>query len=190
MENAGMAECIAVYGGSFDPPHLGHSLVCAYVLSAYRIDRLLVMPVGTHPFSKRLAAFEHRQRMCELAFARLQDVEVSVLERDLPGPSLTLHTLQHLSAQHPRACLRLVIGSDLLGQISSWFEFERVRALAPLLVVPRVGYESPDAPGPAIADINSSDLRARLRSGAETAGLLNPDVAQYALQHRLYAADV
>lgn len=181
-----MTSLLAVYGGSFDPPHLGHSLVGAYVLAACPVDRLLVVPVGQHPFAKRISPFEDRLRMCELAFADLRRLEVSSIEHELPGPSLTLNTLTALQARYPGASLRLVIGSDLLPETQHWFEFERVRAIAPLIVVQREGHATPDGLGPPLPDISSTLVRERLRAGQPTDGLLNPQVAAYAQAHRLY----
>jgi nicotinate-nucleotide adenylyltransferase len=185
-----MAECIAVYGGSFNPPHLGHALACTYVLSTELVDRLLVVPVATHAFAKELVAFEHRVRMCELAFGDLRRVEVCPLERELPQPSLTLRTLEALQTRHAGAQLRLVIGSDLLAETSHWYEFERVRALAPPLIVPRDGYPLPEMPGAVLPNVNSSELRGRLRAGQSTRGLLDPRVADYVQDHALYGSPV
>src|SRR5689334_21282953 len=109
-----MAECIAVYGGSFDPPHLGHTLACAYVLATAAVDRVIVVPVGAHAFSKALSPFDDRFHMCELAFSDFKRVELSRVEQQLPAPNFTLHTLEALRAQHPSDSLRLVLGSDLL----------------------------------------------------------------------------
>src|SRR5687768_3789019 len=120
-----MSRPIAVYGGSFDPPHLGHVLACAYVLAAHAVERVLIVPVGQHPFVKRLAAFEHRQAMCEQAFGDLRRVEISSIEQELPVPSLTVRTLECLQQRHPTAAFRLVIGSDLLPETATWSEFER-----------------------------------------------------------------
>jgi nicotinate-nucleotide adenylyltransferase len=181
-----MTSSVAMYGGSFDPPHLGHTLVCAYVLAACGVDRLLVVPVGQHPFDKRVSSFEDRLRMCELAFGDLRRLEVSSIEHELPGPSRTLNTLTALQARHPDAGLRLVIGSDLLAETPHWFEFERVRAIAPLIVVQREGHATPGGLGPPLPDISSTLVRDRLRAGQPTDGLLNPAVAAYAQAHRLY----
>ena len=180
-----MREVIAVYGGSFDPPHVAHTLVCAYVLAVARVDRVLVVPAAQHPFDKALAPFEHRLRMCELAFRDLRRVELSSLEHELGGTSLTVRTLEALRAQRPDEALRLVIGSDLVAETPSWHRFERVRELAPLLVVPRAGYPVADA-APALPAISSSEVRRRLRAGEPTAGLLDPAVAEYASEHQLY----
>lgn len=180
-----MTKAVAVYGGSFDPPHVAHTLVCAYVLAAHEVERVLVVPTRSHPFDKPLAPYEHRLRMCELAFADLRRVELSDVERELPQPSLTLRTLEALQARLPGTALRLVIGSDLLRETASWHAFEAVAALAPPLVVGRAGFPEPGG-GPLLPEVSSTEVRRRLRAGLATDGLLSPTVAAYAREHALY----
>jgi nicotinate-nucleotide adenylyltransferase len=182
-----VTRALAVYGGSFDPPHVAHTLVCAYVLSAHPVDSLLLVPTGTHPFGKPLSAFEHRLRMCQLAMADLARVEISSLERDLAGPSLTLRTLELLHAHHPDAALRLVIGSDLLRETASWHRFDRICELAPPLIVQRAGFEQPGVAQPALPDVSSTEVRRRLREGLSVEGLIGHAVAAYARTHQLYS---
>ncbi len=181
-----MSARVAVYGGSFDPPHLAHTLVCAYVLSAFPVDRLLIVPAALHPFDKPLSPFEDRLQMCRLALRHLRNLEISDIERELPGPSLTLRTLEQLQQRHPDAALRLVIGSDLVPETPSWHRFERIRKLAPPIVVPRAGYPAPDAALPALPDISSTEIRRRLREGLPTDGLLDLEVARHARERGLY----
>lgn len=181
-----MSPTWAVFGGSFDPPHIAHTLAASYVLSVEAIDRLIVVPTSQHPLNKSLcAAFSHRRRMCELAMRHLQHVEVSSIEHELGGASLTLRTLQALQARSPGARLRLVIGSDLLPETRSWHAFDQVMALATPLVVPRAG--ATGAPRqPALPAISSTEIRRRLRDGESTTGLLDPQVAAYIDQQGLY----
>lgn len=176
---------LAVYGGSFDPPHVAHALVCAYVLAAHRVDRLLIVPTAQHPFAKPLAPFEHRARMCELALRDLQRVEISRIEQSLEGPSLTLRTLEELERREPGRPLRLVVGSDLLAESHAWHRFDRIRELAPLIIVQRAGHVT-DPTLPALPDISSTEARRRLRADEPTDGLLSPEVADYARKHALY----
>jgi nicotinate-nucleotide adenylyltransferase len=180
-----VAEPIAIYGGSFDPPHVAHALVCAYVLAAHRIEQLLVIPTAQHPFDKALAPFEHRARMCELALRDMQRVAISRIEETLAGPSLTLRTLEELMRREPGRQLRLVIGSDLLAETQAWHRFDRVCELAPLIVVQRAGHVT-EPLAPALPDISSTEVRRRLRAGESTDGLLAPAVADYARAHDLY----
>ena len=180
-----MTSTLGIYGGSFDPPHIAHTLVCAYVLSAHRIDRLLVVPTLQHPFDKPLCPFEHRVRMFEIALRDLRRVEISRIEEELPPPSLTLHTLQALARREPDAALRLVIGSDLLAETHAWHRFDAVAALAPPIVVARAGH-GPSTGQPALPDISSTEVRRRLRAGEPLAGWLDPEVERYARAHGLY----
>jgi nicotinate-nucleotide adenylyltransferase len=183
-----MKQTLAIYGGSFDPPHIAHAWVALYVLATENVDRVLVVPAAEHPFNKPLCAFSHRVRMCELAMRHLQRVEVSTIEDELPKPSLTLRTLERLRSDHDDATLRLVIGSDLLSEASGWHEFERVRKLAPLIVVPRAGGAPSERSSLALPNVSSTEVRRRLREGLETKGLLDHEVAKYAKQHRLYVS--
>ena len=176
-----------VFGGSFDPPHLGHTLLAAYALSGYALERVIVVPTYAHAFAKPLSEFADRRRMCELAFADLRRVEISSIEQQLPVPSLTLNLVEALSRQHPGVQLRLLIGSDLAAQTSSWHEFARVAALAPLLVVPRSGHTDPTLQLPALPEVSSTEIRRRLQAGESTAGYLSPAVEHYARARGLYA---
>jgi nicotinate-nucleotide adenylyltransferase len=182
-----VSETIAVFGGSFDPPHIAHTLVAAYVLSAHACDRVLVVPTGTHAFGKQLTPFEHRVRMCELAMAPLRQVSVSTIEATLPQPNRTLHTLEALAALHPNAHLRLILGSDLLRETHTWHNFARIEALAPPIVVQRQGHITGSVE-PALPEISSTEVRRRLHAGESTVGLLAPSVADYAIAQRLYDA--
>lgn len=175
----------AVFGGSFDPPHLGHVLVAAYALAGQGVERVLVTPTAAHAFGKRLSSFEHRVRMCELAFEPLRHVELCTLERELPPPNFTLTTLQALSARHPDVQLRLLVGSDLQRETHAWHEFDAIKTLAPPLWIARSGYE-PAGSALAIPDISSTEIRRRLAAGESTSGLLSRNVADYIRNHDLY----
>lgn len=180
-----MSEVVAVYGGSFNPPHLGHSLAAAYVLSACRVDRLLVIPTASHAFDKQLAPFEHRLQMCRLATSHLKHVEVSPIESELGGVNRTFSTLTALASRMPNTNLRLVIGSDLVAQLPTWHRTSEILTLAPLLVVQRSGYIT-DPTLPAIPEVSSTELRARLEQGLDSTGKLCPAVADYIHDHGLY----
>ena len=141
---------VAVFGGSFNPPHAAHVLAVAYALSAAPVDEVLVVPVYQHPFSKELAPFDDRLAMCRLAVGWLPRVEVSAVERELGGESLTLRTLEHLAAEHPDWAMRLLVGADVIADLPKWHRFERVAALAPPIVLGRGGVTTP-ADGPVTA---------------------------------------
>lgn len=178
---------VAVFGGSFNPPHVAHVLGAAFVLSTGEVDEVLVVPCFRHPFAKELASFEDRLAMCRLAFAPLAAVSVSDVERDLGGESLTVRTLEHLAAQHPDWTLRLVVGADVVAEMDRWTRPERVRALAPPLILGRVGAPSLDGVPNVLPDVSSTALREALARGEAGAPLLPASVAEYARARGLYA---
>ncbi len=178
-----------MFGGSFDPPHVAHTLAAAYVLTAHAVDRVLVTPTAAHPFGKRLVSFEHRLQMCALAFAPLAQVELCEIERELPQPNLTLNTLTALAARHPDVQLRLLVGTDLRRETHAWHDFGSIEVLAPPLWVARAGAGADHEPGEALValpDISSTEIRRRLAAGEPTSGLLAPAVADYIRAHGLY----
>lgn len=181
---------VAFFGGSFDPPHVAHVLLVTYALLTLPVDEVLVVPVYEHAFNKRLAPYDDRVRLCERAFKDLPRVRVSRVEEELPRPNRTLHTLQHLQAQDTNATLRLLIGSDVLGEVQKWYAYAEVTRLAPPLVVSRPGY--PHASPAVLPDVSSTlvrELFARRDAASleRLAGLVPHDVLRYVLEHELYA---
>jgi nicotinate-nucleotide adenylyltransferase len=153
---------LAILGGSFDPPHVAHLLMATYVLALGEVGRVLVVPAFEHAFGKPLSPFEERLELCRRCFGELPGVEVSALEAELPRPSYTVRLLERLLADEPTRPLRLVIGSDVLDETAAWHDFARVQALAPPLVLTRVGYERPEL-GPAVLpDVSSTRVRTLL----------------------------
>jgi len=179
---------VAVFGGSFNPPHVAHVLAAAYVLACEEIDRVLVVPAFRHPFSKSLAPFDDRVEMCRLAFVDLSRVEVSRVEGDLGGESRTVRTLEHLAQMHPRWSMRLVVGADVVHEMDRWSDPARVRALAPPLVLGRVGYSLP--PGASVPhvlpEVSSTAIRQSIAEGDVATKLLPTRVRDYIASKNLY----
>lgn len=180
---------VAVFGGSFNPPHVAHVLACALVLSVEDVDRLLVVPAYRHPFAKALASFEDRATMCELAMAWMPRVEVSRVEEALGGESRTLRTLESLSRAQPDWRLRLVIGADILTEAPRWFGFDVIEKLAPPIVLGRAGFSAPGAPA-LLPEVSSTQVRAAIARAAwdEVEKLVPRAVLAYARARGLYAA--
>jgi nicotinate-nucleotide adenylyltransferase len=150
---------VAVFGGSFNPPHVAHVMACALVLAVEDVARILVVPTFHHPFGKPLAPYEDRLAMCGLAFAGMPQVEVSRVEQELGGESRTLRTLDHLATTHAEWRLRLVIGADILAEAPRWFGFDAITKLAPPIVLGRAGFDAPGA-GPALLpEVSSTRVR-------------------------------
>lgn len=189
-----MSETVAVYGGSFDPPHVAHVLVACWARVSAGVDRVLVVPTWRHAFDKRSAPYEDRVRMCELAMAPIEGVTVSRIERTLQE-SRTLLVLEALQEAHPDAALRLVIGTDILPSTPRWHRWDAVAALAPPLLVGRRGYPADEAalaahgleePPLTMPELSSTEIRRRLKLGEDVSGRVPPTVAAYARERGLY----
>src|SRR5262245_17804000 len=168
---------VALFGGSFNPPHVAHQLAALYVLETAPVDELWLVPAYEHAFGKPLAAFDDRLAMCERAAAALGPrVRVSDVERAIGGRSLTLRTVRRLAELPPEHTFALVIGSGRAGEVAGWSGGDELARTSSFIVVGR-----PGAPAVAAAassspvvmpDVSSSAVRAALASGKPVDGLV------------------
>ena len=182
-EGAGLR--VGVFGGSFNPPHIGHALVAAWALWTDLVDEVWLVPVFEHAFEKgqHLAPFDRRVSWCEQLAADVDvRVRVSTVESGLPTPSYTLHTLQTLSSQHPDHSFRLIVGADVLEKIDEWHRWDDIRTAYSPIIVGRAGYP-PVEGAPAFPQVSSTQLRARLDQGLSIEGFVTSRVAK-ALRER------
>lgn len=133
---------IAFFGGSFDPPHLGHLAVAHAAQQALALDRILFAPVGLQPLKPRgsSASFEDRAAMLQLAIAGEPKFALSLLDAPKPGqttPNYTFETLQQLRQSHPLAELFLLLGADSLRTFHHWHRAAEIPFLAKLIVASR-----------------------------------------------------
>jgi nicotinate-nucleotide adenylyltransferase len=182
---------IAVFGGSFDPPHVGHVLIVSYALSVSEVDEVLIVPTYAHAFGKVLTAFDHRLRMCELAFRDLARVRIDPIERDLGGESRTLRLVEALIERYPHHDLRLLIGADIMQEAHKWHSFDRIVELARPLVAGRGGHPHPDVPkdAPLLPEVSSTQVRRLLAAGEDASAQVPARVLRYIREHGLYAAE-
>ena len=134
-----MARRVAVYGGTFDPPHLGHVAAAKAALAALSPDELLWMPARQAPHKGRaLASAEQRLNMCRLAATELGPcVTVSGLEMEADASGYTVDTLSGLAAREPEAELWLVVGQDMLLSLEQWKDPARLLGLCRVAAVCR-----------------------------------------------------
>ena len=179
---------VALLGGSFNPPHVGHLLAVHYVWATQPVDEVWLLPTDRHPFGKSLAPFEHRVRMCQLLAEDAAGwLKVSEVERDVPGEGRTVDVLDHLRQRHPDHTFTLVIGSDILRDLPKWKDVDRIEQMARVLVLYRAGHPSPRAFGPPLAAVSSTEIRERLAAGDPPGDLVPRRVLEYAREHGLYS---
>ena len=178
---------VALIGGSFNPPHVGHLLAAHFVRAATACDEVWLVPTHRHPFGKPLQDFEHRAAMCRLLSEDASGwLRVSGAERDLGGGGRTVDLLEHLTAAHPGTRFTLVIGSDILQDLPHWKDFARIEQLAKVLILNRAGHPSPRAFGPPLAQVSSTQVREALARGEDAAGIVPRRVLEYVQAHGLY----
>jgi nicotinate-nucleotide adenylyltransferase len=204
---------IGILGGSFNPPHLGHTALARDALVELGLERVVLMPVNT-PHGKPLQEDpgpQHRLAMCRLATAHEPGLSACSLEIDRGGASYTADTLTEIHAQHPEVELTFIVGADTARTLTSWSRPEVVLASAALAIAGRPGTSEQevlaalaqveiDAHGEEPAcisflamkpvDVSSSLARARIAAGESVQGLLHPDVSHYVAEHGLYGARV
>lgn len=179
---------VALFGGAFDPPHVGHLLVTAYVLATEEVDRVWLMPAHRHAFEKEMSPFPHRLEMC-LILANLfrKGVDATSVESEVGGKGYTIDTLRHLQKRYPSYEFRLVIGTDILGETEAWKDFDAIEEVAPPIVVARAGYPHPRAAGkPAMPEVSSTEVRRRLVVGEDVSHLVPREVRAYIEAAGLY----
>jgi nicotinate-nucleotide adenylyltransferase len=187
-------ERLGILGGTFDPVHIGHVVAAVDVRAELALDRVLMVPAGD-PWQKRgqvVGAPEQRFAMAELACAGLEGIDVSRVEIDAAGPSVTADTLERLEADGRE--LVLMLGADAVANMPTWRRLEETRELAGIAVIERAGEHAvPPGPGwrfehvtiPRL-DVSSSEIRRRVGLGLPIDGLTPPSVVKFIRDEGLY----
>ena len=184
---------IALLGGSFNPPHMSHQLVCRHLLDNAGFDRVWLMPCFRHAFGKTLAAFDDRLQMCALAAKPFSGkVIVSEIEQVLAAnkENRTIDTVIYIKEQYPEDQFVLIIGSDILFEFDHWKDSKKLRQIIDILVVRRQGYEEITGDWNATDKIfpvqSSTTIREKLAAGESINGLVPEEVETYLLENKLY----
>lgn len=132
---------IGIFGGTFDPIHLGHLILAERCREQARLDLVWFMPSAhpPHKAEREVTRFEQRCEMIELAIAGHPAFRVERIEKELPAPSYTAETLAELHRRHPSKEFLLLMGSDQLPDLPNWYQPKRVVEQAGMVVVPRPG---------------------------------------------------
>lgn len=186
-----------MFGGTFDPVHVGHLVAAAHARLLLGLDRVLFV-VANRPWQKADRAVtpaEQRLAMVEAAVAGVAGLEASRVELDRGGDSYTADTLVALAAEDPGCELFLIVGADVAAELATWRQVEVARDLATLAVVSRPGVPDVDpGPGWQVArvdiphlDVSASDLRRRIAAGLPVEHLVPAPVFDYIRRLGLYA---
>jgi len=202
---------IVLFGGTFDPIHIGHTTVASDAAKKVNAEKLIFVPAKRSPlkgFSPR-ASDHHRLEMIALAIADEENFQVSDFEITKPAPSYTLETVKAFQFEYGRqASIYWLIGADTVDDLVHWYKIDELIDTCNLVTMYRAGCEPPDFTKfqeiwgrerveklqrnilkTPLVDISSTDIRRRLSEGRDASIMLHKAVFSYIRQHGLYQSE-
>lgn len=187
---------IGLFGGSFNPVHLGHVLVAHAAREELQLNRVFLIPAARSPFKSenQPAPDEHRAAMLRLAFAGETFAELDEQEIQRGGTSFTIDTVRAYARRFPGTELFYLIGADNVAALPQWRDAEELARLAQFAAIPRPGQAAftftPPFRGRTLQGfpfgVSSSEIRARIKANLPIHQLVPPAVAEYILKQGLY----
>ena len=187
---------LGLFGGAFDPVHLGHLLVAQAAVEELGLDRLFFIPAAQSPFKpeNKIAPAEIRLQLLRLALAGKMNCEIDEQELRRGGISYAVETVRDYAKRFPAAKLFYLIGADNLSKLNEWREADELAALAEFVAIPRPGGAAAEFPKPFRGsilkgfpiEISSSQIRARVKAGLPVENLVPPFVADAIRAAKLY----
>jgi nicotinate-nucleotide adenylyltransferase len=199
---------IALFGGTFDPIHLGHTGVAAATAAQIHAEKLIFVPAKCSPLKGFFphASDEDRLAMILLAIAGYDGFAASDCELKRPAPSYTLDTVRQFKREYgPATSIHWLLGADSIEDLVHWYKIRELIDECDLTTMQRAGYDPPDFDrfeamwGPErvaklrrnvvqtpLIDISSTEVRSRLAADEDVRGMLHPDVIEYLRRHGLY----
>ena len=190
---------IALFGGTFDPPHRAHHAVATAAREELGLDQVWWIPAKHPPHKVRgiISPYQQRMAMVKLAVMDRPEFVVSDVEGRYSGPSYTVNTVRSVCHDHPQDAFWLLIGEDSLHQFSTWYAPERIAALVPLIVYRRQGsYGRSPIPeylngriqycSASPVTVSAEEVRQRVSEGSDINHLVSEPVRTYIAAHHLY----
>lgn len=199
-----MKNRIGLFGGTFDPPHIGHLILAGEAVFQFQLDRLLwvLTPDPPHKQDNSITPLDHRLPMLQSMIAHNPKFELSRLEIDRPGPHYTLDTVRLLASEQPDAEIFLLIGEDSLNDLPTWrLAADLVTAVSKIGVMHRpsdsANLAALEAKLPGITEkahfmnallqpVSSRELRRRISAGEMYRYYVTPSVYDYIEANQLY----
>lgn len=188
---------VGVFGGTFDPPHVGHLVAAVNVAHQLGLDRVLFV-VANVPWQKvgtrAISSAPDRLAMVEYCAAERDIFDMSAMEIHRGGDSVTADTLEEMHGIWPNTEFHLILGSDAAVGLPTWRRSEAIPALADIVIVDRPGSAGDRPPPPfthravpcPLMDVSSTDIRTRVREGLPIDYLVPTEVASYIATRGLY----
>ena len=189
---------IALFGGTFDPVHLGHLVTAEDIRKNLKLDKVIFIPAGRPPHKSEadVTNAEHRLKMLELAVKPFPKFEISDYELKKSGKSYTIDTVRYFKKILNKGDkLYFIAGSDIVRQIKLWKEWEKLIKEVHLLIMARPGFKAGKKAsefGSLIEikniDISSSAIRKTIKKGLPVTYMVPETVEKYIYEHKLYGS--
>ncbi|MGM8214180.1 nicotinate-nucleotide adenylyltransferase [Bacillaceae bacterium W0354] len=182
---------IGLFGGTFDPPHIGHLQIAKTVLKEFDLNEIWFIPTYEPPHKQKAdASPEQRLKMLQLLLNDDDRFSISTIEYDLKGRSYTIDTVKLLKRQFPNVEFYFIIGGDMIDYLPKWYKIDELKRLVQFVGVKREGYEVIDSPEVKMVDmelipVSSTEIRKQLKNKQTPYGL--PDeILHFIRENRLY----
>jgi nicotinate-nucleotide adenylyltransferase len=207
MESTRQNTRIGIFGGTFNPVHMGHLIMAQDALELFELNTVVFVPCACPPHkpARDLASAEHRMAMLTAALEGDLRFEVSDIEIQRGGVSYSIDTAREIKQQHPEADVFFIIGSDSLPELRSWKHIDQLLDVCRFVTIARPGTDMNDPnlqdpmPGDArssalrelirvghLVNISSTDIRYRIAEGMSIRYLVHPAVEMYITEHSLF----
>lgn len=193
---------IGIFGGTFDPVHLGHLQLALSLSKIHSLDQVLWIPAKINPLKNTVPEADiHRLEMLKIALNPYPNFKILTLELEREGASFTIDTIRELKKTYTSDQLHLILGDDAIRHFMQWKEPEEIVKIAPPLIGERgplldLSFLSPEVrpffqkgwTKTGIVDISSTEVRDRLKKRVDCKGMAPPEVLDYIGLHHLYCS--
>jgi nicotinate-nucleotide adenylyltransferase len=192
---------VGIFGGTFDPIHLGHLIIVEEARQEVGLDQIWFIPAGEPPHKqgKNITPAHHRARMVELAIQCNPFFSMSTLEIERQGPSYTVDTLEILTEKHPNHHFFLIVGADMVKDLLHWYKIKKILQFVRVIGLGRPGFETKSLPDfikhrvtwvnkGVETNLSSTYIRNQLKHGKSVRYLVPKPVYQYMKEHGLYGS--
>ncbi len=181
---------VGLFGGSFDPIHVGHVALAKGILEQCHLDEVWLMVSPQNPLKQQsdLSDDQTRFEMAQLALEDVPGVKACDYEFQLSKPSYTWNTLQHLRKDYPDTAFTLIVGGDNWARFERWYHWKDILRNHRVVVYPRSPY--PGTVELPLIDVSSTEIRRRVRVGQSIDGLVPEQVAAYIKKRGLYTSPI
>ncbi|MCM3716902.1 nicotinate-nucleotide adenylyltransferase [Fictibacillus phosphorivorans] len=191
-----MEKNIGLFGGTFNPPHIGHLMIAQEALKQLNLDEVWWMPASNPPHKKKVedVSDNHRIEMVKKTIGNNNQFSLSLLEFERSGPSYTIDTVRSLNEKFPSVKFTFIIGGDMVHSLDSWHQIDQLKELVQFAGVGREGFPVDDhwerfhvklVEVPTIG-ISSTFIRSKAKEKSNIRYFVTDDVWKYIEEHRIY----